>query len=83
MSRDAKNLNPFLEVLVDKLLEISSSHLYDDHRGAPFQEKASTLLHILDYPGIGKVKGWWVQVEFRGVPFVICRVRAAQDLIYG
>ena len=53
--KEKKPLDPFLEVLVDKLLQISSSTLYDAYEGAPFQEKVSILLHVLDYPDIGKV----------------------------
>ena len=55
--KEAKTLDPFLEVMVDKLLQISSSTLYDAYAGAPFQAKVSILLHVLDYPGIGKVMG--------------------------
>ena len=55
--KEAKTLDPFLEVLVDELLEISSSTLYDAYLGAPFKAKASILLHVLDYPGISKVLG--------------------------
>ena len=55
--KEEKPLYPFLEVLVDKLLQISSSTLYDAYEGAPFQAKVSILLHVLDYPDIGKVMG--------------------------
>ena len=44
-------------VLVDELLEISGSTLYDAYSQAPFTLKVSVLLHILDYPGLGKVMG--------------------------
>lgn len=55
--KEAKSLDPFLEVLVDELLLISGSTLYDAYTGAPFKAKASILLHVLDYPGITKVMG--------------------------
>lgn len=55
--KEAKTLDPFLEVLVDELLEISSSTLYDAYAHAPFKAKVAILLHVLDYPGIGKVMG--------------------------
>ena len=56
-AKEAKTLGPFLEVLVDELLEISGSTLYDAYSQAPFTLKVSVLLHILDYPGLGKVMG--------------------------
>lgn len=34
--KEAKTLDPFLEVLVDELLEISGSTLYDAYASAPF-----------------------------------------------
>ena len=54
---EPKSLDPFLEILVDELLQISDSTLHDAYAGAPFKAKASILLHVLDYPGISKVMG--------------------------
>ena len=54
-SQEAHSLNPYLDVLVDEMLELSSSTIYDAYSNAPFECKAAILLHILDYPGIGKV----------------------------
>lgn len=54
-SQEPHLLNPYLDILVDELLELSSSTLYDAYSNAPFECKAAILLHILDYPGIGKV----------------------------
>ena len=36
------------------MLELSSSSLNDAYSNAPFKCKIAILLHILDYPGIGK-----------------------------
>ncbi len=54
-AQEAHSLNPYLDVLVDELLELSSSTLFDTYQNAPFQCKVAILLHVLDYPGIGKV----------------------------
>ena len=54
-SKEAGNLNPYLEVVVDELLELNSSRLWDAYRNAPFNCKIEVLLHVLDYPGLCKV----------------------------
>lgn len=54
-NKEPENLNPYLDILVDELLELSGSVLYDAYQQAPFQVKAEVLLYILDYPGICKV----------------------------
>ena len=53
-SQEPKSLNPYLEILVDELLELSNFRLYDAYQKAPFNCKVA-LLHILDYPGMSKV----------------------------
>lgn len=54
-TKEAHNLNPYIDIMVDELLELSCSTLFDAYRNAPFECKVSILLYILDYPGIGKV----------------------------
>lgn len=54
-SQEPKNLNPYLDILVDELLEICNTTMYDSYKKAPFPCKVHLLLHILDYPGISKV----------------------------
>lgn len=54
-SQEPKSLNPYLEILIDELLELSNSTMYDAYQKAPFSCKIAILLHILDYPGISKV----------------------------
>ena len=56
-SREAHNLNPYLDILVDELLEISASTIFDAYQNAPFTCKVELLLYILDYPGICKLFG--------------------------
>lgn len=41
-SQEPRSLNPYLEIMVDEMLELSSTIM-------------QILLHVLDYPGIGKV----------------------------
>lgn len=51
-----KNLDPYLEVVVDEFLQLSGgTTLYDAYQGAPFKLKTEILLYVLDYPGLGKV----------------------------
>lgn len=54
-TKEAFNLNPYIDIMVDELLELSSSTLFDSYQNAPFKCKVAILLYILDYPGIGKV----------------------------
>ncbi len=54
-SQEAHNLNPYLDILVDELLELCNITLYDAYQKAPFPCKVELLLHVLDYPGISKV----------------------------
>ena len=62
-SHEPKSLNPYLEILVDELLELSNSKLFDSYQGAPFTCKLAVLLCVLDYPGIGSYvcgRIWWI-----------------------
>ena len=54
-TKEPDNLNPYIQVVVDELLQLSSSQVYDSYQKAPFNLKVEILLHILDYPGICKV----------------------------
>ena len=56
-SKEPHNLNPYLDILVDELLEITGSTVFDAYRNAPFTLKVVLLLCILDYPGICKLFG--------------------------
>ena len=53
--KEAKNLNPYLDILVYELLSLSNQRIFDSYSQAPFNLKVQILLHVLDYPGIGKV----------------------------
>ena len=53
--QEAKNIQPYLEILVDELISLSNTTMFDAYQQATFELKVEILLHILDYPGIGKV----------------------------
>ena len=52
---EPKNLDPYLQLLVEELESINGSEIYDSHRCEQFQLKASITQCILDYPGQNKV----------------------------
>ena len=47
-SKEPQSLIPYLDVLVDKMLELCSSTLYDSYQKAPFKCKAAVLLYVSD-----------------------------------
>ena len=47
--------DPYLEVVVDKILSLSNANLFDAYRQAPFQLKVEILLYIFDYQALAKV----------------------------
>ena len=53
--KEAKTIQPYLEVLVDELISLSNAKLYDAYQQSTFQLKVEILIHILDYPGIAKM----------------------------
>lgn len=54
-TKEPTDLNPYLEVLVDELLELSGTQQYDAYQESTFTLRVEILIHTLDYPGIGKV----------------------------
>lgn len=54
-TKEPKSLDPYLEVVVDELLQLTDRTLYDAYTKAPFNIKLDILLYTLDYPGVGKV----------------------------
>lgn len=80
--QEVKNIQPYLEILVDELISLSDAMIYDAYQQATFQLKVEILLHILDYPGIAKVFNihgagayhacaW---CDIRGMYIVLCNV---------
>ena len=55
-SQEPSNVDPYLEVFIDELIQLSDhTTLFDSYQGAPFQLKVEILLYVLDYPGLGKI----------------------------
>ena len=54
-TKEPQDLNPYLEVVVDELLELSGTQQYDAYQESTFTLRVEILLHTLDYPIIGKV----------------------------
>ena len=53
--KEAKNIHPYLEVLVDELLSLTNAKMYDSYRQSDFKLKSEILFYVLDYPGVRKV----------------------------
>ena len=53
--REAKNTDPYVDVLVDELLALNNTRVYDALRDEYFSLKVSITLNILDYPGQNKL----------------------------
>lgn len=54
-TKEAKKIDPYIEVLVDEIIQLSNVKMYDAYQQAPFKLKTDILLYILDYPGVGKM----------------------------
>ena len=53
--KEPKHTDPSLEVLVEEIIFLPGSTIYDAYRKAPFQAKVEIMIYILDYQGFGKV----------------------------
>lgn len=53
--QEPKNIDPYLDVIVDDILDLEKVTVYDAYRNEKFTLKGNILLHILDYPGQNKV----------------------------
>ena len=53
--QEAKSIQPYLEILVDELISLSNATIFYAYQRADFKLKVEILLHILDYPSIGKM----------------------------
>ena len=49
------NSDPYLQVVVDELLQLFDFTLYDAYRNEHFRLKVDILLHVFDYPGQCKI----------------------------
>ena len=53
--KEPKSLDPYLEIVVDELLDLSEATFYDGYRRAEFTFKIDIFNYVLDYPGLTKV----------------------------
>ena len=55
-SQEPSNVDPYLEVFIDELLQLSDNTiLFDAYQNSPFRLKVEILLYVLDYRGLGKI----------------------------
>ena len=52
--KEPKNMNPYIDILVDDMLDIEGVELYDAFKREWFRLKGNIILHVLDYPGQNK-----------------------------
>ena len=68
--KEAKNLTPYLDILVDERLVLSECHIF--HRAyikAPVNIKVNLLQYVLDFPAIGKYLQQPVAGAIKACPF--------------
>ena len=53
--KEPKNLDPYMDVLVDELIEMNGSQFFYGFRQEYFKIKIDILLHVLDYTGKNKL----------------------------
>ena len=76
-TKEPQDLNPYIDIFVDELLELCSSTLFDAYSKAPFLCKVEVLLYVLDYPGIGKVLSVVGSGGYQGCMF--CDLQGQRD----
>lgn len=52
---EPKRMDPYLDILVDEILQLNGSQFYDSYQKEHFKLSIDILLHVLDYPGQNKV----------------------------
>lgn len=53
--KEVKCIDPYLDIIANNIASLNGIKMYDAFDDCHFELKASLLLHILDYPGQGKV----------------------------
>lgn len=79
-TKEPNSLDPYLDVMVDELLEISNQKLFDAYMNAPFNLKVDILLYVLDYPGIAKVFSLKGSNSYQGCAW--CEIEGNNILIH-
>lgn len=80
-TKEPSTLNPYLEVVVDELLHLSGSSIFDAYKGAPFQVKVDLMLYILDYPGVCKVFNVSGSGAYKGCMWCHIKGKVIQELL--
>lgn len=52
---EPKNMDPYLDIVVDDIMDLKEMTIYDGYRNETFTLNGNICLHILDYPGQNKV----------------------------
>lgn len=53
--KEPQNMNIYIDILVDELVELNTRRIYDAHLREFFHLSVNILSYVLDYPGIGKL----------------------------
>lgn len=78
--KEPKHLHPFLEVLLDEIIFLSGSKIYDAYREAPFYMKGEIMIYILDYQGLGKVFSLTATGSYRGCAWCMLKGQYCKHL---
>lgn len=77
---EPKDLDPYLEVLVDELISLCGCKIYDDYKKAPFNMKVEILIYVLDYQGLGKVFSLTGTGSYRGCAWCLLKGQYCKHL---
>ena len=77
---EPKDLDPYLEVLVEEIIFLCGSKFYDDYRRAPFHVKVKVMVYILDYQGLGKLSPLTVPGSYRGCAWCLLKGQYCKHL---
>ena len=77
---EPKDLDPYLEVLIDEILYLSGCKLYDAYQKAPFTVKIEIILYVLDYQGIGKLFSLTATGSYRGCAWCMLKGQYCKHL---
>ena len=77
---EPKNIDAYLEVLVDELISLCDWKVYDDYQKAPFHLKVKILVYVLDYQGLGKLFSLTATGSYRGCAWCLLKGQYCQHL---
>ena len=78
--KEPKQLDSFLEVLLDEIFFLCNSKIYDAYREAPFYVKVDIMNYILDYQGLGKVFSLTGTGSYRGCAWCMIKGQYCKHL---